>query len=195
MRRDPTIAGVILPAAEGTETVLARTAQLLGARGLVLAGLVQECEMDPDRACCPAMFVRDLKNGTRTRISEDRGMAARGCRLDREALIEAALRVQEALDAHTGLLLINRFGKAETEGRGMLGPLQQAIEVGIPVIVGVRANYLEPWEHFHGGLATNLPPVTETIVEWAIGAVSCKAMSLSADTESFANGIQSSSDF
>ena len=52
------------------------------------------------------------------RISQDRGKWARGCRLDAGSLELAVAQVASALDVGADLMIINKFGKHEAEGRG-----------------------------------------------------------------------------
>jgi hypothetical protein len=173
-RTAPALAGVMLPEESDAELALAGAARLLGNRGVFLAGLIQENEPDGGGSCCPAMFIRDLSGAGRMKISEDRGSAARGCRLDRAALIEAAVRVDLALVRGADVLMVNRFGKAETEGGGLRGSIVRGIELGIPVIVGVRRSYNEAWALFHGGVAEELVPDAKGIARWTLDALGRK---------------------
>ena len=59
--------------------------------GLHVAGLVQHNHFVRDRRKCN-MEVEELASGTSLRLSEFRGNAARGCRLDRAALGALGLR-------------------------------------------------------------------------------------------------------
>lgn len=111
----------------------------------------------PQAGCkCRMMHLVDLRTGACAMISEDRGSQARGCHLDWSALAQAALQVETAITVHTDLVIVNRFGRAEAEGRGMIGAIEKAVSLGVPVLVGVRDTYADAWQAFHGGLARDL---------------------------------------
>ena len=48
-------------------------------------------------------------------------MCARGCRLDERGLLDAEPAIMAAIADRVDLLVINRFGRAESLGRGLLG--------------------------------------------------------------------------
>jgi hypothetical protein len=153
------------------DDLMAGVAEGLKRKGCVVAGLVQEEAPRIEGSCCPATFVQHLADGTRTKISIDKGENESGCRLDANALTEAAKRVEAALNGGADVLIINRFGQSESDGWGMRGIIELGIELGIPVIVGVRRTYAEPWDEFHGGLATSLAFEQSTIINWALKAL------------------------
>lgn len=169
---DVQIAAVHFPKGQGVDAIFAAVADHMAARDVKIAGLVQIADPDAPVDCCPPMLVRDVSQDTSTfRISEDRGPQARGCRLDWDALSQVAMRTQIALDNGAQLLMINRFGKAESQGSGLRGTIEQAIGLGVPVLVGVRDEYASAWAAFHSGLATNLPPDSNAVIAWADTAV------------------------
>jgi len=165
------LGGVIFEPGGGIDSLLAGVADSLTRKGWIVSGLVQEEAPRTEGSCCPATFVRHLTDGARTKISVDRGENASGCRLDANALTEAAKRVDAALEAGAQLLMINRFGQSESDGWGLRGTIELGIELGLPIIVGVRRTYVAPWHEFHGGLATSLAFDGNAIANWALTAV------------------------
>jgi nucleoside-triphosphatase THEP1 len=99
------------------------------------------------------MLMEDLTTGEKMAVSQDRGEEARGCRLDVEALINAAARVRSALATQPDLLIVNKFGKTECEGGGCRGLIAEAVECGVPVVIAIPRANLESWRHFAGDLA------------------------------------------
>ena len=65
------------------------------------------------------------------------------------------------------LIVINRFGRAESQGRGLIGCFSAAIEAGVPVLTAVRAPYDEAWRLFHGGLGQELPAEMAAVTSWS----------------------------
>src|SRR5262249_38763558 len=98
------------------------------------------------------IVLEDLMTGERTDLFERRGSGARGCRLDIAALTAITARIERALDQRPDLLLLNKFGKAEAGGGGLLDSIAIAIDRGIPVIIGVPARNLAAWRAFAGAV-------------------------------------------
>ena len=69
-----------------------------------------------------------------------------------------------AIDGHVDLLILNRFGRAESLGRGLLRCFAEAVDAGIPVLTSVREPYDIAWRDFHGGLGIDLAADFEAIV-------------------------------
>lgn len=143
------LTALLYPTGEGA--VIGRLAEAARARGLTVAGMVQKDERRPDRRRCDMSLV-DLASGTEIPISQDRGKDARGCRLDHGALEEAAALAARALDAASlpDLLVLSKFGKREIEGHGFRQLVEKAVELGIPVLVGVGADHVEGFLAFAG---------------------------------------------
>ena len=145
------------------DDLLAAVAAELKSRGLKVAGLVQRRGRDNGDCHCRDMHLRDLETGVDFQISEERGSAAQGCHLDWQAIMALALRLEEGLSTKTDVLIINRFGRSESEGRGFRGVIEKAIELNVAVIVAVRSEYAQAWADFHGGMAHTLHPDADTI--------------------------------
>jgi hypothetical protein len=88
------------------------------------------------------MDVRVLPNGPILRISQNLGSVSKGCRLDPAALEAAVGLVEARLDPNVDLLIINKFGKHEADGRGFRTVIAAALDLEIPVLVGA---FLMPW--------------------------------------------------
>ena len=165
------IAAVIFQGGFAIDKFMNEVATRLRADGVRLAGAVQENLGGPGDEACAAMILTDLKSQRRFRISQDLGRQAEGCRLDAAGLAEAGALLDRSIDRETELMLLNRFGVAEAEGRGLRSIFARAIEAGIPVLTAVRPPYTEAWAEFHGGLAADLPPTLEPVLGWTREAV------------------------
>ena len=158
------LAYVSLPGRGATDALLAEAVARIRARGLVLAGTVQTNRSCEGRDKCD-MDVHVLPDGPVLRISQDLGKHARGCRLDSAAL-ETAVAEAAARLAGADMLVVNKFGKQEAEGRGFVPVIATALDRGLPVLVGVNALNLPAFEAFAGGLAHPLPPDPTAIADW-----------------------------
>lgn len=149
-----------------TDLVLAEVAQRLSSRGLRLCGTVQiNTPRAKDGPC--DMDVRVLPDGPVLRISQNLGPNAQGCRLDPAALERAVAEVQARLSRGADVLIINKFGKHEAEGRGFRDVIAAALEAGIPVLVGINALNKQAFLEFSGGLAQEIGPDAARLTEWA----------------------------
>jgi len=134
-------------------------------RGVRIAGLVQE--RAGDGSCeWRDVQVRDLGSGATLPIIQDLGPEAEGCRVDPEAIAFAAVFLGRALATSPDLLVVNRFGRLESEGGGMLAEIGRAFAEGVPLIACVPKRYLPAWNAFSGGLDEQLPPKLEAIEAW-----------------------------
>lgn len=152
------------------EPLLAGIADELRASGYRLGGVLQADRTRPDRAKCE-MRLRDLASGQIVTVSEDRGNLARGCRLDRAALLEASGWIAEAIEHKVGLVVINKFGKAESEGGGMRGIIAMAIERETPVLICANAEHHPRLMAFAGDYAEALPVERSRIKAWALSVL------------------------
>ncbi|MET3792834.1 DUF2478 domain-containing protein [Aquamicrobium terrae] len=156
------------------DLLLAEVVERLEARGMALAGTVQTNIERHDRPRCD-MDLRLLPDGPVVRISVDRGAEARGCRLDAGALEQSTLWVAGAL-AKAELLVVNKFGKQEAEGKGLAGCMAHALERGLPVLVGVNGLNLPAFLEFTDGMAQQLPPDAARVADWCLTAVAETAL-------------------
>jgi hypothetical protein len=111
------LAYTMAPGRGDTDLILFKLAKLLAARGLRCCGLVQINSERADAGPCD-MDIQVLPDGAVLRISQDLGRSARGCRLDPTALETAVGLVSASLDPGADVLIVNKFGKHEAEGRG-----------------------------------------------------------------------------
>lgn len=153
-----------------TDLLLSRLAGTLTSKGYTICGTVQINTDRPNGPC--DMDVRVLPNGPILRISQDLGLASKGCRLDPEALETAVGLAEARLDPNVDLLIINKFGKHEAEGRGFRTIIAAALDLEIPVLVGVSTLNLSAFREFAGPEAVHLDPSDEPILEWLAMALS-----------------------
>ena len=154
----------------GTDMLLREVSERLEDRGVVACGLVQiNTECDSGGPC--DMDVRILPTGPVIRISQSLGPGARGCRLDSQALEDAAGLVAAALENGAQVMIINKFGKSEAEGRGLRGVMAEAIAREVPVLVGLNAANESAFDAFAGGMADKLEPDADAVTQWVDAAV------------------------
>jgi hypothetical protein len=62
--------------------------------------------------------------------------------------------------------VINRFGRAEAEGRGLVKPIAQALKADIPVLIAVPERRFSDWIRFSDGMNVRLPCRREAVDRW-----------------------------
>lgn len=135
--------------------------------GVPLAGALQVPARHVEGRHPCDMLLKDLATGDVYAIAEERGRHAAGCRLDVGMLTEIGEGVANSLrDGEPRLLVVNKFGKIEAAGGGLRDAIAEAVECGIPVLVGVPARNLDSWRAFAGTLAQELPVDSRAIAGW-----------------------------
>lgn len=163
------LAYVTLQGRGRTDALIADVAALLAAEGVRLAGTIQSNVERPDRRKCD-MDLIVLPDGPIVRISEDRGDLARGCILDSGALEQTVVAVQQRL-AGAEVLIVNKFGKREAEGRGLVPVIAEALDLGLPVLIGVNGLNLAAFLAFAGEEVTPLATEAMVIAGWCKAAI------------------------
>lgn len=147
------------------DKLLAELADSLHSRGWPLAGVVQiNRETRPDRHCDMDLCV--LGHDHSLRISQDLGPHSRGCRLDPIGLENAVGLVEADLDRRPALLIINKFGKSEVEGRGFRSIIGKALSEGIPVLTAVNRHNLDGFLSYSADMAQAIAPSHDALLAW-----------------------------
>jgi nucleoside-triphosphatase THEP1 len=160
------IAAVIYGPNEDCDSLLADFAHGLAARGFRVAGLVQ---INGQNASCAEMDMEleDLETGRRINICQDLGAgSSEACRLDPAGLAEAAAALKSALAGPLDLVVVNKFGRMESEGHGLIAEIGETVETGKPLLIGVPRRFAEAWEAYAGGLDEKLACRPEALAAW-----------------------------
>jgi len=146
---------------------LTHISHLLSGNDLTVGGLIQE------NSCGDVSGVQlvDIRSQEKFDIWENRGLHASGCRLDEAGLLGSAKVIEQAIRDRVDMLIINRFGRAESEGKGLREYFAQAIDAGVPVLTGVREPYVEAWKNFHGGMAHELISTDTKMENWIANVI------------------------
>lgn len=161
------ITAIIYSDSGAIDALMRMVADHLVGQGHALAGFVQRNQPCPGRARCD-MILEELSSGERFGISEDRGPHARGCMLDVDELLKAVASAARGLEAGADLVMVNKFGKTETEGGGFRPLIAEALAREVPVLIAVPYRNLDAWRLFAEAYTT----------DHAIEALPCDAGSL-----------------
>lgn len=146
--------------------LLEEAVRWLQEEGFRVAGVIQHDLARNDRSKCD-MKLEDLASGKMIDLSEDRGDAAQGCRIDQQGLAEAAALIETSLQVgDVDLLVINKFGKIESEGGGLRDMVADAVMLGIPAIIGVPMRNIDAWNMFAGELHESIELERQALLDW-----------------------------
>ncbi len=159
------LAAIVLRSDVSAEPLFDATVAILKRQGVRVGGYVQR--EYPSRVGHDAEVVaEDLETGEIFVIMQPRGGAGSGCRLDTGVLADVAGRALARLDGDIDLLVLNRFGRTETEGSGLRAVYEKAIERGLPVLTSVKPEHVEGWKAYTGDMSVLLPFEEGAVADW-----------------------------
>ena len=149
------------------ERLMHALAETLLQAGLPLVGLTVEPAEEEART----KFVRLLPGGERINIWQDLGQDTTSCRLNPGALESALEITRRAIEAAPpgAIVLINKFGKHETESSGTRILIGAALEADLPVLVPVANDARTVFESFAGDFAEEVTPSPAALEAFARG--------------------------
>ncbi|WP_417793406.1 DUF2478 domain-containing protein [Terasakiella pusilla] len=161
------LGGVLYAADTPERNALRDFAQELQKRGWHVAGLVQELAYNTsgEKIGLDAIDIRTGEHLPLARPSkEDRENGT--CGFDLGRLSETSRVLRDAMQAPADLLIVEKFGEREQDGRGLADEIVAAAMQGIPTLVAVPASALETWNEFSGRLGTLLPHDMDSLWHW-----------------------------
>jgi hypothetical protein len=133
------------------------------ARGFRAVGLVQAGHHCLDAPKLSAMLIH---TGEELQLFQNLGSCATGCRLDVGQLLDAGAQVASAIDQGADLLIVNRFGRQEREGKGLSYLIERALSADIPVVIAVPSHRFADWIRFADGMSVKLRCEREALDTW-----------------------------
>lgn len=90
------------------------------------------------------------------------------CGLDVSALAQTTEIIRQAIDDQVDLMVVEKFGEKEQEGKGLMDEIMQTIVEGIPLLISVPEAALPIWQERTGELGCVLD-FSEAVFEawWA----------------------------
>ncbi len=165
MRNEPTLAAILAAKDVPVDQLLAGAAHRARQAGLRVAGFLQHRETGGEE-CCRDIEIKHIGTGVTQIISQALGSGSKGCRLDPAALADVAGALLAEIDDGADMLILNRFGKGETEGHGFRSIIETAYARQIPVLTVVRETYVEGWNDFAGDCGVLLAPDSKAVLGW-----------------------------
>ena len=88
------------------------------------------------------------------------------CSLDVSALAETTSIIRNAISDRLDLIVVEKFGELEQNGKGLIDEILQTIVEGIPLLISVPEAALPLWQERSGELGSVLPYSEETFQKW-----------------------------
>lgn len=160
-----TLAALVFAPGEPANRIIEDFANDQQRRGHCIAGAIQITDEADDCNCREAQ-VLDVETGRRITILQDLGRHSQSCRIDGAAIAEVGHLLAGAIARSPELLFINRFGKLEADGKGVLAEIGSAAAAGIPTLVSVSVRFLDQWRQFTMGLDEELACSSSALDQW-----------------------------
>jgi len=155
------IAALVYDADQDPDATLGGFAADLNAHGYRVVGMVQTGQC-ADSSLSAVL----LHNGEKLSLAQDAAPGAPGCRLDIGRLRDAGKRIADALDAGADIVIINRFGKRERDGKGLAYLINRAFEADLPVVIAVSREHFAEWIKFAEGMTVKLACDRNALDAW-----------------------------
>jgi hypothetical protein len=158
------LAAVVYGAGEDPDRLIAGFAEDLHRAGHRPVGVVQRgrnCHSEN-----PQFGVVTLPDGEVVGLASDDSSHGVGCRLDSDRLAGLAVRLAAAIEDGADLVIINRFGRSEAGGKGLIDLVPLALDADIPVLIAVPEQRFAAWIRFSEGMNVRLACRREALDRW-----------------------------
>jgi len=143
--------------------LLLRFAEDLRGSGHRVAGVVQHRVRGPGHSNLGAVMLPGVQV---VKLGYHSGNGTNGCHIDSKRLATIASAIDAAIEEGSDLVIINRFGKLEAAGRGLIRLIERAAEADIPVITAVPVYLFAAWVKYSSGMTVRLPCRRAAIDTW-----------------------------
>jgi nucleoside-triphosphatase THEP1 len=158
-------AAVVYGVKDNPDRLLLNFTEDLRRSGIRTAGLIQldsPTGQSDDRELRAVV----LSSGEIVPVAHDRDLGAVGCGIDCGQLASVARLIEAAIHEGADLVVINRFGKLEAMGEGLIDLIRQAAEADIPVLIAVPEHRFASWIKYSAGMSVRLPCQRAALDRW-----------------------------
>ncbi|WP_439924243.1 DUF2478 domain-containing protein [Nitrobacter sp. JJSN] len=156
------LAALVYDERQDPDEVLREFASGLNANGHRAVGIVQLSRHHPDASLSATL----VPTGEQLRLFQNMDTYSAGRRLDLGQLTGAGERIARILDEGADILIVNRFGRQEREGKGLVHLIERALGADIPVVIAVPSHHFADWIKFAGGMTVKLHCDRESLDAW-----------------------------
>lgn len=162
--RIPSVAAVCTRPGTDADRVLDAVVEQLQTQGRRVMGLRQRLTSDCAKGC--GVRLQSIDSGEYYQMTQNLGAGSVSCNVDAEAIEMLAVSLMNDLSKYVDLVIVNRFGKRESEGAGFCCVIERAIELELPVLTVVNNAWQDAWFDYGGEWVTTLPAEPAAILQW-----------------------------
>src|SRR6201996_9384228 len=157
------LAALVYERDQNPDKILLEFASDLSARGHHAIGLVQLGHYCLD---APNLSAKLVHTGEELQLFRNRASSSIGYRLDVSRLLDAGAQVADAIDQGGDIVIVNRFGRQECEGKGLSFLVERALDADIPVVIAVPSHRFIDWIRFANGMSVKLRCERDALEAW-----------------------------
>lgn len=161
-----TLAAIVTDDSRVADQIVDSVIEQLQRQHYSLAGLRQKVVDDVKRQGGCGVRLQSVASGQLHRMTQDLGVGSTSCNIDTGAMAQLVEAQKNELNIDTDLLIVNRFGKRESEGAGFCSVFERALELGIPVLTVVKSTWQDSWNEYGGEYVTSLPADEAAVLAW-----------------------------
>jgi nucleoside-triphosphatase THEP1 len=156
------LAALVYERDQDPDEILRAFAADLKARGYRAVGMVQLGHHRLDAGLTATL----VHTGEELQLFRDLDARPAGSRLDKGRLHDAGKQIASAIDRGADLVIVNRFGRQELEGKGFCSLIEHAASADIPVVIAVPAHRFTDWIKFADGMSVKLRCDRDALDDW-----------------------------
>lgn len=157
-------AAAVYRADTGDRMALLKFVEQLKSEQVCVGGLLQEALFDSAGEISGLNAIDVLTN---QRVPITRQIENEGeCAFDVSALAETTAIIRNAIGDRVDLMVVEKFGELEQDGRGLIDEIFQTIAAGIPLLISVPEAALPLWQERSGELGDVLAFNVESFQQW-----------------------------
>jgi hypothetical protein len=156
------LAALVYTENQDPDETLREFASDLKETGYRAVGIVQLGRHYPDASLSATL----VPSGEQFRLYQESNAYSSGCRLNVGQLKCVGERIAKTLDDGADILIVNRFGRQEREGKGLAHLIAHALGSDIPVVIAVPSHHFSDWITFAGGMTVKLHCNRESLDAW-----------------------------
>lgn len=148
----------------GDRMALLKFVEQLKSQQVRVGGLLQEALYDSDGEISGLNAIDVL---TDQRIPITRPLETDGeCSFDVSALADTTAILRNAIDQRLDLVVVEKFGELEQDGKGLIDEIFQTIAADIPLLISVPSAALPLWQERSGELGSVVSFNLESFQQW-----------------------------
>lgn len=132
-----------------------------------VGGLLQEM-VSTEQGKLGGVEAIEIDTGRRIRIKTPHTAATdpEACMLQIDALAECSGALRRAIADQADLVIVEKFGKRESQGEGLVDDIIAVISEGLPTVVAVPELYIKEWNTVTGGDIEQVACDADALNKW-----------------------------